>query len=123
MKFIEYPKCGTCKKAKDWLIKHNISFEDIDIKINNPTKDDIMKYHKLANIDIRKMFNTSGLLYKELNLKDKLNEMSLDEKYQLLSTNGMLVKRPIIVLDNIVLFGFNEQSYENILLKGENNGK
>ena len=115
MLFICYPKCTTCIKAKNWLKSNNIDFIERDIKENNPTKDEIIKFHKLSKLDINKLFNTSGLLYKELNLKDKLKEMTLDEKYDLLASNGMLIKRPILVLDDLVLFGFKEELYKNIL--------
>ena len=115
MLFICYPKCTTCIKAKNWLKSNNIDFIERDIKENNPTKDEIIKFHKLSKLDINKLFNTSGLLYKELNLKEKLKEMTLDEKYDLLASNGMLIKRPILVLDDLVLFGFKEELYKNIL--------
>ena len=115
MLFICYPKCTTCIKAKNWLKSNNIDFIERDIKENNPTKDEIIKFHQLSKLDINKLFNTSGLLYKELKLKDKLKEMTLDEKYDLLASNGMLIKRPILVLDDLVLFGFKEEIYKNIL--------
>ena len=115
MLFICYPKCTTCIKAKNWLKSNNIDFIERDIKENNPTKDEIIKFHKLSKLDINKLFNTSGLLYKELNLKDKLKEMTLDEKYDLLASNGMLVKRPIIVLEDKVFFGFKEELLKTIL--------
>ncbi len=115
MLFICYPKCTTCIKAKNWLKSNNIDFIERDIKENNPTKDEIIKFHQLSKLDINKLFNTSGLLYKELNLKEKLKEMTLDEKYDLLASNGMLIKRPILVLDDLVLFGFKEELYKNIL--------
>ena len=115
MLFICYPKCTTCIKAKNWLKSNNIDFIERDIKENNPTKDEIIKFHQLSKLDINKLFNTSGLLYKELNLKDKLKKMTLDEKYDLLASNGMLIKRPILVLDDLVLFGFKEELYKNIL--------
>ena len=115
MLFICYPKCTTCIKAKNWLKSNNIDFIERDIKENNPTKDEIIKFHQLSKLDINKLFNTSGLLYKELKLKDKLKEMTLDEKYDLLASNGMLIKRTILVLDDLVLFGFKEEIYKNIL--------
>ena len=113
MLFICYPKCTTCIKAKNWLKSNNIDFIERDIKENNPTKDEIIKFHQLSKLDINKLFNTSGLLYKELNLKDKLKEMSLDEKYDLLASNGMLVKRPILISDDFVVFFFKEEIYKN----------
>ena len=115
MLFICYPKCTTCIKTKNWLKSNNIDFIERDIKENNPTKDEIIKFHQLSKLDINKLFNTSGLLYKELNLKEKLKGMTLDEKYDLLASNGMLIKRPILVLDDLVLFSFKEEIYKNIL--------
>lgn len=114
MLFVCYPKCTTCIKAKKWLLENNKSFQERDIKLNNPTKEEIIKWHNLSGLDINKLFNTSGNLYKEMDLKNKLKEMSLDSKYDLLASNGMLVKRPIIVLDNKVFFGFKEE-YKNEL--------
>ena len=115
MEFICYPKCSTCIKARNYLISNNISFNERNIKENNPSKEEIIKFHKLSNLDINKLFNTCGLLYKELNLKEKLKEMTLDEKYDLLASNGMLVKRPIFVLDNLVIFGFKEETLKSVL--------
>ena len=111
MLFIEYPKCSTCKKAKKYLDDNNISYEDRNIKDNNPTKDELKKYIELSNKDINNFFNTSGLKYRELNLKDKLKSMTFDEKLDLLSTDGMLVKRPIIVNEKNVLVGFKEKEW------------
>ena len=104
--FIEYPKCTTCQKAKKWLHENNISFCDRHIVEKNPSKEELKKWIKLSNKDIKKWFNTSGLKYKELNLKDKIDKMSDDEKLDILCTDGMLVKRPILVNDNIVLIRF-----------------
>ena len=115
MEFICYPKCTTCIKARNWLIANNINFNERNIKENNPTKEEIIKFHQLSNLDINKLFNTSGLLYKELNLKEKLKEITLDEKYDLLASNGMLDKRPIIVLEDKVFFGFKEELLKTIL--------
>ena len=106
MLFIEYPKCSTCMKAKKWLIDHKYEFDTRNIKENNPTKDELKKWHKLSGLEIRKIINTSGLLYKEYDLKNKIPNMSDDDIYELLSTNGMLVKRPILVMDDKVYFGF-----------------
>ena len=117
MKFIEYPKCSTCKKAKQFLIENNVIFEQRNIKEQKPTLEELMSWYKIANIDIKKMFNTSGLLYKELNLKEKLNNLSFEEKMALLASDGMLVKRPILIDNNVVLFGFNEEKYRELLKK------
>lgn len=114
MKFIAYMRCSTCVKALKYLNEKGINPEIIDIKTNNPTKEEIKKYHEISNLDIKKFFNTSGLVYKELNLKEKLNTMTLDEKYELLSTNGMLVKRPLIVTNDKVLVGFKEEEYSKL---------
>ena len=113
MLFIEYPKCSTCIKAKKYLEANNVKFIDRDIKLNNPTVDELKKWHKLSNLPLKKLFNTSGLLYKEMDLKNKLDTLTDEEKYNLLASNGMLVKRPILVLDNIVLFGFKEEEWNN----------
>lgn len=115
MLFIEYPKCTTCKKAKKWLDDHNISYEDRHIKDNNPTADELKEWHKISGLPLKRFFNTSGNLYKELKLKDKLPDMSEDEQYNLLATDGMLVKRPLLILPDKVLVGFKEGDWENTL--------
>lgn len=115
IEFIEYPKCSTCKRAKKWLDDNNILYNDRNIVTNNPTASELNKWINISNMEIKKFFNTSGLLYKELNLKNKLDSMSDEEKINLLATNGMLVKRPIIIKDNIILVGFKEDKW-NILL-------
>jgi len=115
--FIEYPKCSTCQKAKKWLNKNNIEIEDRHIVEEVPTKNELEKWIKLSGKEIKKWFNTSGLKYKELNLKEKLPNMSDKEKIELLSSNGMLIKRPILVTDNIVLIGFKQSEWEENLLK------
>ncbi len=116
MIFIHYPKCSTCQKAKQWLIDHNLAFTERDIKGDNPTKEELIAWHKLSGYELKKFFNTSGLIYKDLGLKDKLPTMSEDEKFELLSTNGMLVKRPVIVDDTTVLVGFKAKEWEDRLL-------
>ena len=116
MLFIEYPKCTTCKKAKAWLDENGIEYTDRHIKENNPTKDELMKWHKMSGLPLKKFFNTSGLLYKSMNLKDKLPSMTEDEMYDLLASDGMLVKRPLIITDELVLTGFKEADW--IQLKG-----
>lgn len=116
MIFIEYPKCSTCKKAKKWLDDHNIKYEDRHIIDNNPTFDELKEWYHKNNLDIKRFFNTSGMLYKEMNLKDKLPNMNEDEMLEILSTNGMLVKRPLIISDDVILTGFKEKEWEDNLL-------
>ena len=116
MIFIEYPKCSTCKKAKKWLDDHNIKYEDRHIIDNNPTFDELKEWYHKSNLDIKRFFNTSGMLYKEMNLKDKLPNMNEDEMLEILSTNGMLVKRPLIITDDVMLIGFKEKEWEDNLL-------
>ncbi len=114
MLFIEYPKCTTCIKAKSFLQGENCSFDDRNIKENNPTKEELMKWHKESGLPLKKLFNTSGLLYKELGLKDKLDSMSDEEKYDLLASNGMIVKRPILITKKGVTFGFKEDTWKEL---------
>jgi len=114
--FLEYPKCSTCKKAKKWLDTHNISYTDRHIKEQNPTINELKAWHEKSGLELKKFFNTSGLIYKEMGLKDKLPAMSPDEQYALLATDGMLVKRPLIVTDDTVLTGFKEAEWEDVLL-------
>ena len=102
MLFICYPKCSTCKKAKKWLDEHNVEYTERHIVENNPTYDELKEWFNKSGLPIKRFFNTSGLLYKEMKLKDKLPTMSEDEQLQLLATNGMLMKRPLIVGENIV---------------------
>ena len=111
MIFIEYPKCTTCKKAKNFLDKTNTCYDDRNIVTDNPKKEELDLWIKKSNKDINKFFNTSGIKYRELNLKDKLKDMSYKEKIDLLSTDGMLVKRPILVLKDKVLVGFKEDEW------------
>ena len=115
IKFYGYPKCSTCKKGENYLKGKNIEYEYINIKENVPSEKDLDRYVKLSNKDIKTFFNTSGLLYRELNLKDKLNDMTYSEKIKLLSSNGMLIKRPLFILDNKVLIGFKEKEWEEVL--------
>lgn len=112
MLFIHYPKCSTCQKAKKWLLEKGVEFTERDIKEENPTKTELQKWHSRSGLDIKKFFNTSGLIYKDLGLKDKLVSMSEEEKYELLATNGMLVKRPILVADDFVLVGLKEADWD-----------
>lgn len=116
MLFIEYPKCTTCRKAKKWLDEHGISYSDRDIKEDNPSEEEMREWIKKSGKPANKFFNTSGMLYRELELKNKLPDMTEDEMIQLLSTNGMLVKRPIIVNGEKILIGFKEKEWEEILL-------
>ncbi|MCH5248727.1 MAG: arsenate reductase family protein [Lachnospiraceae bacterium] len=116
MLFIEYPKCSTCQKAKRWLDEHNITYTDRHIVENNPSYDELKQWYERSGLPLKKFFNTSGMLYKEMLLKDKLNTMSEEEQLKLLATNGMLVKRPLIVEDNMVLTGFKEAEWAEKLL-------
>ncbi|MBQ7653588.1 MAG: arsenate reductase family protein [Clostridia bacterium] len=115
MLFICYPKCTTCQKAEKWLADNSFAYDKRDIKLDNPTFDELKKWHETSGCDIKRFFNTSGILYKQLSLKDKLPEMSVEEKLKLLSTDGMLVKRPIVVTDDKVLIGFKEKEWKENL--------
>ena len=115
MIFLEYPKCTTCKKAKKWLEEHKVSFTDRDIKLDNPTAEELKTCYTRSGMPLKKFFNTSGNLYKELGLKDKLPTMSEEEQLDLLATDGMLVKRPLIITEEFVLIGFKEQEWEDKL--------
>lgn len=110
--FIEYPKCSTCQKAKKWLNENGIKYEDRNIVEQNPKAEELTKWIKQSGFEIKKFFNTSGLKYKELNLKEKLPNMSDNEKIKLLASDGMLVKRPMLINDNVVLLGFKEKEWE-----------
>lgn len=112
--FIEYPKCTTCIKAKKFLKEMGVDFEDRHIVENNPTVEELNQWIDKSGLEIKKFFNTSGKLYKEMNLKDKLKEMTREECVELLATNGMLVKRPILVKGDKVLVGFKEDQYKEI---------
>lgn len=110
--FVAYPKCTTCQKAEKWLKENNIAYTLKHIKEENPTKGELKEWHEKSGLDIKKFFNTSGMLYKEMKLKDQLPNMTLEEKLNLLATDGMLVKRPILVGENQVLVGFKEKEWE-----------
>lgn len=110
-----YNRCSTCQKALKFLDENNIKYDLIDIKENNPDLNLIKDLHQKSSLDIKKLFNTSGLLYKELELSKKLNDMTLDKKYELLASSGMLVKRPILIKDNNVLFGFKIDEWKKLL--------
>ena len=99
---VEYPKCSTCGKARKWLESRGIAYRSRNIREENPGKEELKEWHEKSGLDIKRFFNTSGVLYKEMNLKDRLPGMTLEEKYELLASNGMLVKRPIAVADNLV---------------------
>ena len=114
MLFICYPKCSTCRKAKTWLEDHNISYELRDIKEENPTAQELSEWQKKSGLPLKKFFNTSGMLYREMGLKDKLKTMTDQEMLDLLATDGMLVKRPILVTDDAVLVGFKEAEYQTV---------
>ena len=115
IKFICYPKCTTCQRAKKWLDDNKIEYELRDIKLDNPTFEQLTEWYNKSGLPIKKFFNTSGLLYKSLDLKNKLPEMTEDEMLKLLATDGMLVKRPLLIGDNFVLVGFKEVEWENNL--------
>lgn len=115
MLLIQYPKCTTCQRAKKWLDERKISYSDRHIKEENPGYEEIKKWHKMSGLPLKRFFNTSGLLYKEMQLKDKLPGMSEEEQYRLLATDGMLVKRPLVVGDDFVLVGFREKEWEEKL--------
>ena len=116
MVFICYPKCGTCRKAEQWLNERGASYEKRMIKEENPTEEELRKWHAMSGLPLKKFFNTSGLLYKSLGLKYKLASMSEAEQLDLLATDGMLVKRPLVVGDGFVLTGFKEAEWKEKLL-------
>ncbi len=112
LKFICYPKCTTCQKAKKWLDDNGIQYELRDIKLDNPTFEELTAWYNKSGLPLKKFFNTSGLLYKSLDLKNKLPEMNEEDMLKLLSTDGMLVKRPLLIGDNFVLIGFKENEWQ-----------
>ena len=114
IKFICYPKCTTCQKARAWLDTHAIKYEQRDIKLDNPTLAELTLWYEKSGLPLKKFFNTSGLLYKSLDLKNKLPNMSEGEMLELLSGDGMLVKRPLVVGDDYVILGFKEEEYSKI---------
>ena len=114
--FVEYPKCSTCKKAKKWLQDHSVAFEDRHIVEENPTQEELKEWHKKSGLPLKRFFNTSGMIYRQEGLKDKLPTMSEEEQYALLATNGMLVKRPLIIGEDFVLVGFKEADWSEVLL-------
>ena len=118
MLFVCYPRCTTCQKAKAWLEEHGAKLEIRDIKENKPTEEELREWHRRSGLPLRRFFNTSGLQYKALGLKDRLATMTENEQYALLATDGMLVKRPLLVGDGFVLVGFKEEEWKAQLEKG-----
>ena len=115
MLFIEYPKCTTCQKARKWLDDHGVDYTQRHIKENNPTYEELKQWYERSGLPLKKFFNTSGLLYKSMNLRERLPQMSEEEQLRLLASDGMLVKRPIIVTEETVLTGFREAEWEKLL--------
>lgn len=113
--FLQYPPCSTCKKAKAWLDERQVSYEARNIKEENPTVEELKAWHEKSGLPLKKLFNTSGLAYKALGLKDRLPAMTEEEQYQLLASDGMLVKRPLVVGDDFVLVGFREAQWQERL--------
>lgn len=115
MLFLCYPKCSTCQKAKKWLEEQNINYTERNIAENNPSYEELKEWHARSGLPLKRFFNTSGLLYKEMKLKDKLPTMSEDEQLKLLATNGMLVKRPLLIDENTVFVGFKEAEWRSLI--------
>lgn len=116
MLFLQYPKCSTCKKAKKWLDQHEVECTDRHIVEDNPSYEELKEWYERSGLVLKKFFNTSGMLYKEMKLKDKLPTMSEEEQLKLLATNGMLIKRPLVINGDTVLTGFKEAEWEEKLL-------
>ncbi len=116
MLFVQYEKCSTCKKAKKWLDEHGISYTDRPIKEENPRAVELKEWQAKSGLPLKRFFNTSGMLYREMNLKERLPAMSDEEQYELLGSDGMLVKRPLVVTEDAVLVGFREKEWEETLL-------
>ena len=115
MLFICYPKCSTCQRAQKYLDENNVKYELRDIKLNNPTYEELKKWYQNSNFELKRFFNTSGLLYKEYDLKNKIPNMTEDEQLKLLASNGMLVKRPILLNDDKILLGFKEEEWNRLI--------
>lgn len=113
MLFVYYPKCSTCLKAKKWLDDNNIKYEERHIVEDNPKYDEFKKWYQRSGLPLKKFFNTSGLVYKNNNIKDKLLTMSEEEQLRLLASDGMLVKRPLLISDEFVLVGFKDDEWKN----------
>ena len=116
MLFVNYPKCSTCRKAKNWLDEHGLEYESRHIIEDNPSADELREWWEISGLPLKRFFNTSGMKYRELKLKDKLPDMSEDEQLDLLATDGMLVKRPVLVNDDVGLVGFKVKEWEEKLL-------
>lgn len=117
MLFVEYPKCSTCQKAKKWLLEHGAEFEDRHIVEQNPTEAELTEWVERSGLELKRFFNTSGMKYKELGLKDKLPSMTAEEQIALLASDGMIVKRPLLVMDDRVLVGFKLAEWEAALVQ------
>ncbi|MBP3325045.1 MAG: arsenate reductase family protein [Coprococcus sp.] len=117
MQVLVYKKCSTCQKALLWLKEHNVEYEERAIVEDHPTKEELEKWYQKSGLPLKKFFNTSGMIYKEMNLKDKLADMSEEEQLKLLASNGMLVKRPLVAGDDFVLVGFKENEWNEKLKK------
>ncbi len=115
MLFIEYPKCSTCQKAKKFLVSHGVDFEDRHIVEETPTASELKEWIERSGLPIRRFFNTSGNVYKEMKLKEKVDQLTMEEACELLSHNGMLIKRPLLISEDIILVGFKEKEYEMII--------
>lgn len=115
MLFLQYPPCSTCQKAKKWLDAHGLSYTDRHIKEQNPTYEELKAWHEKSGLPLKKFFNTSGLLYKSLNLKEKLPTMTEEEQLCLLASDGMLVKRPLLITEDAVIPGFREETWQDAL--------
>ena len=117
MIFLQYPPCSTCRKAKQWLDDHGVAYTDRHIKENNPTYEELKAWYERSGLPLKRFFNTSGLLYKSMNLREKLPLMREEEQLRLLATDGMLVKRPLVVTDDRIMPGFHEAQWEALLKK------
>ena len=115
MLFLQYPPCSTCKKAKAWLDEHGVSYTDRHIKEHNPSYEELKQWHERSGLPLKRFFNTSGLAYKALNLKDRLPNMSQEEQLRLLASDGMLVKRPLLITEHEVLVGFKDAQWAELL--------
>ncbi len=113
--FLWYPRCSTCQKAKKWLDEHHIEYETRDIKENRPGEGELKAWYEKSGLELKRFFNTSGLVYKSMNLKEKLPQLSEEEALALLATDGMLVKRPLLIAENGILAGFREAAYQELL--------
>lgn len=113
--FLEYPKCTTCKKAKKWLEEHQVAFDDRHIVEENPTAEELKMWHEKSGLPLKRFFNTSGMIYRQEGLKDRIPTMTEEEQYEILATNGMLVKRPLVIGDDFVLVGFKEAEWSDKL--------